>query len=149
MQIKVVTVNRKFNLTNYEMLSLGAEAELSPDDNALEVWNILRDNIEMCFIDMQRKKEGQQGAVLPSPQVSASSGAPQAPPTNTAAAIETALKPNSNDQVVSIKTEGNKIIIKTLTFLGTERYGQIKEALKPFHAKWVSAGKDSRWEVPL
>lgn len=57
MKITSVTVARKFNLGNYEMLSLSAEAELSEQDNPHEVWNILRDNIEMCFTDMQRKKD--------------------------------------------------------------------------------------------
>ncbi len=56
MQIKLVKVQQKFNLGNYQSLSLAAEAELNEKDNPLEAWNILRDNIEMCFTDMQRKR---------------------------------------------------------------------------------------------
>ena len=56
MKITKVSVNRKFNLGNYETLDMAAEAELNEKDNPLEVWNIIRDNIEMCFTDMQRPK---------------------------------------------------------------------------------------------
>lgn len=59
MRITKVSVTRKFNLGSYENITLSAEAELAEKDNALEVWNILKDNAEMCFLDMQRKKQAQ------------------------------------------------------------------------------------------
>lgn len=73
MKIKVVTVNRKFNLGNYEMLSLGAEAELNDTDNPLEVWQILRDNIEMEFIAMQKPKPASPNTATPSKPVESTS----------------------------------------------------------------------------
>lgn len=56
MNINKVAVTRKFNLGNYESLDLSAEATLNEKDNPLEVWQILRDNIEMEFVAMQKPK---------------------------------------------------------------------------------------------
>ena len=56
MKITKVMVNRKFFLGNFETLDMAAEAELSEQDNPLEVWQILRDNIEMQYISMGNKK---------------------------------------------------------------------------------------------
>jgi len=60
MKIVKVMVNRKFNLGNYETLDMAAEAELNDNDNPLEVWQIIRDNIEMEYITMQQKKTKQE-----------------------------------------------------------------------------------------
>jgi hypothetical protein len=70
MKITKVMVNRKFNLGNYETLDIAAEAELNETDNPLEIWGVLKDNIEMSFIDMQKKKVTPQqipASIAPSP----------------------------------------------------------------------------------
>jgi len=54
MNITKAVVTRKFNLGNYEQLCMTAEAELT-NDNLKEALTVLRDNIEMCFTDMERK----------------------------------------------------------------------------------------------
>ena len=87
MKITKVAVTRKFNLTNYESLDLTAEAELAENENVLEAWNILRDNAEMCFIDMQRKRDaGTAGAQTNSKSTPLQSV--QSPPATTIAQLK-------------------------------------------------------------
>lgn len=80
MKITKVMVNRKFNLGGYESLDMAAEAELNETDNPLEIWNIIRDNIEMCFTDMQRKKQAEKGGVNSSVTQPATATAPSPQP---------------------------------------------------------------------
>lgn len=56
MNIKTVSVSRKFNLGNYESLDLYMEADLAANENPKEALAILRDNLEMTFAEMQRAK---------------------------------------------------------------------------------------------
>lgn len=56
MKITKVAFNRKFNLGNSETLDASMEAELTEKDNPQEALTILRDNVEMWFIDQQRRK---------------------------------------------------------------------------------------------
>jgi hypothetical protein len=56
MNIKTVSVSRKFNLGNYESLDLYIEADLAANENPKEALAILRDNLEMTFAEMQRIK---------------------------------------------------------------------------------------------
>ena len=77
MKISKVMVNRKFNLGNYETLDMAAEAELSETDSPLEVWTILRDNLEMEFTNMQSKTP--EHKLSPFVKVPASQSTPQTP----------------------------------------------------------------------
>jgi replication factor A1 len=80
-KITKVSFSRKYNLGNYETLDVGAEAELTEQDNPLEAWSILRDNAEMWFIDQQRKKDAEaSGAQTPSPKDSSVKSAPASTP---------------------------------------------------------------------
>lgn len=56
MKPTVVKYQRKFNTGNYENFGLAIEAELGPNDNPLEVWSILKDNVEMWWVDQQKPK---------------------------------------------------------------------------------------------
>jgi hypothetical protein len=56
MRIIEVTYQRKINTGNYENVCIGAKAELGPNDNPQEVWSILKDNVEMWWVDQQKPK---------------------------------------------------------------------------------------------
>lgn len=106
MKITKVSFTRKFNLGNYESLDVAAEAELNENDNALEVWSILKDNAEMWFIDQQRKDK--KPSPTSNPQAEKQS-APSAIPPNQPAPSTSPSTPHQNQKWEEMAaTENNK-----------------------------------------
>lgn len=137
-------VNRKFNLGNYETLDLAAEAELNETDNPLEVWNIIRDNIEMQFINMQKPKpKASEPVPLQNPfkNVIASKSATLEPPNQTQSATETFKEETIKYTLAQLNGD-----IKPIHYINdSELFGRISEDLKTHGYKWISAGRESRW----
>ena len=138
MKVTKVMVNRKFNLGNYETLDMAAEAELNDTDNPLEIWQVLRDNIEMEYIVMQNKTK-------PTP--------PQ--PTPTAQPQEATLNnfiaefPPEQQQRLDFALKGNKFIIRPKQFLGSDMFAQVSAVVRSFGGEYISAGKESHWRVSI
>jgi hypothetical protein len=147
LRIIKVSVNRKFNLGNYETLDMSAEAELSENDKPLEIWEILRDNIEMEFSAMQRKDRK-----APTP---ASDQATKPQPT-TKAPEQTkgldAIRMKFSEDVetrLTFEQKGNYVIVKPKQFLGSELFAAISGIIRGSGGEYISAGKDSHWRVPV
>ena len=130
MKINKVSVSRKFNLGNYETLDMAAEAELNEKDSPLEVWEILRDNIEMEFQSMQRKDRKaptpMSDQALKQPLQTKTGLFKEATLKNTLAQLDGSMKP-----IHYIEDK--------------ELWNQINDDLTACGFKWLSAGKESRW----
>lgn len=48
---------------------------------------------------------------------------------------------------VDVIEEDDCIVVMPKAYLGKELWYKINEALKPFDVEYVSAGKESRWEI--
>ena len=138
MKITKVSFNRKFNLGNYESLDVGAEAELGENDNALEVWSILRDNSEMWYIDQQRKKQAEKGGVNSSVTQPATATAPSPQPSPP---ILEKFTPKQQD-LLTVKNGS----------IYPKEYSEDKFAWIAINVtaeaqgyKWVKAGDQSHW----
>ena len=62
--------------------------------------------------------------------------------------IEAALGPDLV-KLVSMSRKGDVIVVKPIGYLGGERFRSISFKLRQFDARYVSAGKESRWEVSV
>ena len=137
MKITKVSVNRKFNLGNYETLDLAGEAELSEKDSPLEVWEIIRDNIEMEFQAMQRKDRNASSTLRQEVERIPSHVAPKQPEAPTELFKPATIK-NTLTQM-----DGS---VKPIAYIeDKELFAQINADLRAHGFEWLSAGKESRW----
>ncbi len=86
MKIDRVSLERKFNLGNYETLDVGLEAMLGEKDNPLDVWKQLEDLAELYLQARTAKPETKPAsaeapklAVAPKPVVTPPTSPPQVP----------------------------------------------------------------------
>jgi hypothetical protein len=138
MRITKVSVSRKFNLGNYESCDMAAEAELNENDKPLEIWEILRDNIEMEFAAMQRKD---RKAPTPASDQSIIRAKPAGPEPPTPQPTEL-FKPATIKNVLA-QLDGS---MKPIHYIeDKELFAQINSDLRSHGYEWLSAGKESRW----
>ena len=134
MNVKTVKLSRKYNLGNYETIDVGYEAELTQvegDDNQkiLEATKELA-KLADTYYTMVRftpdKKTAEEKPVAEQPK-------------ETPYAVT--KFPGHLQEHLSVKN--GKIYCE---FVSREKWGEINEAAKQLGYKWVSAGKESRWE---
>ena len=138
MKVTKVMVNRKFNLGNYETLDMAAEAELNDTDNPLEIWQVLRDNIEMEYIAMQNKtKPTPTSKPQPTPQ-------PQPKQSSQGESLKGKFKDETLQHIL-IQLNGD---ITTKEYIHDKAlWARINDDLKANGYVWVSAGAKSHWEL--
>jgi hypothetical protein len=76
MKLTAISLNRKFNLGNYETLDVGLEAQLSEKDNPLDAWKQLEDLAEMHLQTRTAKPEAKP-TIAPKPSEKADNQIPQ------------------------------------------------------------------------
>lgn len=138
MKITKAVFERTFNMGNYESLRVGAEAELGENDNALEVWSILRDNSEMWYIDQQRKKQAEKGGVNSSVTQPATATAPSPQPSPP-------ILEKFTPQQRSLLTVKNGSIYPKEYIEDKFVWIAINVAAEAQGYKWVKAGDQSHW----
>jgi hypothetical protein len=130
------------------------ESEITGNDNALEVLTILKDNLEMWFIDQQRKKQAEKAGVNQSVTQPATATAPSPQPSPT----PTAHKKHTVDDVrmafpedvearLTFEQKDTCIIVKPKQFLGTEIFAKIRGTIRSIGGAYISAGKESHWVI--
>ena len=75
---------------------------------------------------------------------------PQSAGKLTIEAVKSKLPSDLLDRLdVAYRNQGNIIIIKPTKFLGSENFAKIAQIIKnSLHGQYISAGKDSRFEIP-
>ena len=154
MRITKVSTERLFNLGNYESIRVGAEADLSDNDNPKEVWSILVSNAEMWFIDQQRQKDKEKPAPaepvkeqhFPNdvPNYKISPPQPTQPSRNIADAF-----PEDIRKKLYFKNEGSFWDIAPLEFLGSDNFAKVSSIIRGLKGEYISAGKNSHFRVPI
>jgi hypothetical protein len=139
--ITKVSFSRKFNIGNYESLDASMEAELSEKDNPHEVLTILKDNVEMWFIDQRKTGANHPAQTQIAP-------APTTTPPATLGNIRR-LFPEDLEKLLTFEQKGKVVIIKPRAFLGTTIYSEILDIVRKAGGEYISAGKDSHFRVPM
>ena len=75
---------------------------------------------------------------------------PQSAGKLTIEAVKSKLPSDLLDRLdVTYRDQGNIIIVKPTKFLGSENFAKIAQIIKnSLHGQYISAGKDSRFEIP-
>ena len=75
---------------------------------------------------------------------------PQSAGKLTIEAVKSKLPSDLLDRLdVTYRNQGNIIIVKPTKFLGSENFAKIAQIIKnSLHGQYISAGKDSRFEIP-
>lgn len=75
---------------------------------------------------------------------------PQSAGKLTIEAVKSKLPSDLLDRLdVAYRNQGNIIIVKPTKFLGSENFAKIAQIIKnSLHGQYISAGKDSRFEIP-
>jgi len=144
MNITKASYSRKFNLGNYESMDVSAEADLAPDDSVLDVWTVLRDNAEFWFNDQKNKKPNPRQEQPPTTQSNQATKTTQ----STEDRIRQAF-PTNLEALLEFKQANRIVLIKPKNFLGSEIFADISAIVKDLKGAYVSAGRDSHWEVPV
>jgi len=51
-------------------------------------------------------------------------------------------------EILTFATEGNQIVVKPTKYLGKETFAELSQIVKGLGGRYVSAGKNSHFEVP-
>ena len=143
MKITKVNVTRKFNLGNYESIDIGMEAEVTPEENPNETMQILRDNIEMEYINQKTAKRPNQPLKPAAPATQKS-----VMPSDPISKMQSHFTVDLLDRL-TFTEKGKDVVIKPVAFLGSEIFAEVSRVVRGMGGEYVSAGKDSHWRVPI
>ena len=150
MKVEVVKLNRKYNLGNYETLDVGYEAILTELEGAGSeaVLKATADLEKLAdnYFQMGRFQRQDQPKQSPQPKTTEAAKPIGNPPTELLVNFPEDLR-----ELINVSDVGSEWWITKPydhTDKGKEDFAKISGVVRALHGKWVSAGKDSRWELP-
>lgn len=133
MNVNRVKIERTFNLGNYETLRIGLEGDMKQGENPFDCLKMLEDLAENYFAVRMGRTEKQQEK--PQPQGK--------PPTDLLINFPTEVR-----GLLEVSEMPKIWYIKPVSFLGTENFAVISNAVRALGGKYVSEGKTSHFEIP-
>jgi hypothetical protein len=158
--ISVAKISRKFNLGNYESMEVGLEAFVVEGENVYEVLAGLEGTIGTYM--QTHHAEALKTSNVPKPQVQTPS--PQAQPQPQVQTpqptkmvqltIEEKLEKVKQHfgefkDLLAFSTSNGKVVIRARQFLGSEVFSRVANIVRGLGGMYISAGKDSHFQVPL
>lgn len=143
MKPTAISINRKFNLGNYETLDVGLEATLTEQDNPLDAFRQLENMTELYLQNRLSKQPGFESRPA-SPQTA------KEQPATKPVTIDSvkATFPEDLEAKLTFEDKTDSIILKPKQFLGSETFAKIGSVVRGLNGKYVSAGKDSHFRIP-
>jgi len=63
--------------------------------------------------------------------------------------LEKLQLPNDLANLLTVKVEGNHVVLTPKRYLGAENFAKIMEHIKPYNGTYVSKGKNSHFRIPI
>ena len=153
--ISVAKISRKFNLGNYESMEVGLEAFMGEGENVQQVLADLEGTIGTYV--QTHHAEALKTSNVSKPLVQAPSPKPQmqTQPTKMVQLtiqeqLEKVKQPFGDLAGLLLFTfDGGKVVVRARQFLGSENFAKIANIVRGLGGNYVSAGRDSRFELPL
>lgn len=144
--ITLVKLSRKFNLRNYETIELGLECHIFEGESPQQA-------LAMLEAEVQKYMKNAHPEAFPKPQQAQVHLQPQQEKMAQLTIQEQLekLRESFGDLAdsLSFTIEGDKVLVKPRQFLGSEKFAQIASIVHRLNGIYVSAGKESRFELSL
>jgi len=146
--ISEVTFSRKYFLGNFETLELSAHAFLAEGEDPKQVFAKLEAETKAYMQTAHPEAFKSSNVSKPSQQV------PQQPTKMVQLTIQEQLEKVKQpfgefEDLLAFTVSDGKVVVRARQFLGSENFAKIASIVRGLGGNYVSAGRDSHFELPL
>jgi hypothetical protein len=138
--INLAKISRRFNLGNYETIDVGFEAFVGEGENVQQTLALLEQEavsyVRNAHPEIFSVKQTQQPTKMVQPTIQEQLEKIKAPFGDLA-------------DLLSFAVKNGTVVVTPRQFLGAENFAKIAAKVRELGGTYISAGKESRFEMPL